>query len=99
VHNSLLDLVLKNCDFSNTDISQGSVAACLGYVGIFKHVFVTESNSERISRIGNEKYFVKLWARVWCLVFDSLCSYNYSKSRLTTILTNYVFTDNYNCCS
>jgi len=29
--------------------------------------FPTESNSERIWKIG--QYLVKLWARVWCLVF------------------------------
>ena len=29
--------------------------------------FPTESNSERILKIGS--YLVKLWARVWCLVF------------------------------
>ena len=29
--------------------------------------FPTESNSERILKIG--QYLVKLWARVWCLVF------------------------------
>jgi len=29
--------------------------------------FPTESNSERILKIG--QYFVKLWARVWCLCF------------------------------
>ena len=29
--------------------------------------FPTESNSEKILKIG--KYLVKLWTRVWCLVF------------------------------
>ena len=34
--------------------------------------FPTESNSERILKIG--QYLVKLWPRVWCLVFfDSRC--------------------------
>jgi len=34
--------------------------------------FPTESNSERVLKIG--QYLVKLWARVWCLVFfDSRC--------------------------
>ena len=41
MHNSLLHLFLKNCDFLNTDISQGSVATCLGCGGVFKYDFVT----------------------------------------------------------
>jgi len=40
-HNSLLHLLLKNGDFLNTDISQGSVATCLGYGGVFVHDLVT----------------------------------------------------------
>ena len=60
----------------NTDISQGSVATRLGcgggiYISLC-YKFPTESNSERILKIG--KYLVKLWARVRCLVFfDSRC--------------------------
>ena len=65
MHNSLLHLLLKNGDFLNTDISQGSVATRLVYGGVFIYHFVTESNSERILKIG--KYLVKLWARVRCL--------------------------------
>ena len=62
----------------NTDISQGSVATCLGYGGgicmRLCYKFPTESNSERILKIG--QYLVKLWARVRCLVFltHSVCS-------------------------
>jgi len=61
----------------NTDISQGSVARRLGCGGVFVYDFVTnfatESNNERILKIG--QYLVKLWARVRCLVFfDSRCS-------------------------
>jgi len=41
VHNSLLHLFLKNCDFLNTDISQGSVATRLRCGGVFKYDFVT----------------------------------------------------------
>jgi len=41
LHNSLLYLLLKNCDFLNTDISQGSVATRLGCGGIFTYEFVT----------------------------------------------------------
>ena len=39
--NTLLHLLLKNGDFLNTDISQGSIATRLGCVGVFVHDFVT----------------------------------------------------------
>ena len=72
MHNSLLHLLLKNGDFLNTDISQGSVATRLGCGGVFVtlllcYKFPSEPNSERILKIG--QYLVKLWARVRCLVF------------------------------
>ena len=41
LHNSLLHVLLKNCDFLNTDISQGSVATRLGCGGVFTYDFVT----------------------------------------------------------
>jgi len=41
LHNSLLHLLLKNCDFLNTDISQGSVATSLWCGWVFTHDFVT----------------------------------------------------------
>jgi len=41
LHNSLLHLLLKNGDFLNTDISQGSVATRLGCGGVFVYDFVT----------------------------------------------------------
>jgi len=41
MHNSLIHLFLKNFDFWNTVISQGSVATRLGCVGVFKYGFVT----------------------------------------------------------
>ena len=43
LHNSLLHLLLKNCDFLNIDSSQGSVATRLGkrIGGLFKYGFVT----------------------------------------------------------
>ena len=63
LHNSLLHSLLKNSDFLNTDISQGSVATRL-WCG---EIFTAESNGERILKIG--QYLVKLWARVRCLVF------------------------------
>ena len=49
-------------------ISQGSVATRLGCGGVFVYdcyKFPTESNSERILKIG--QYLVKLWARVGVL--------------------------------
>ena len=38
--NSFLHLLVNNCDFLNTDISQGSVATRLGYRGVFKYDLV-----------------------------------------------------------
>ena len=38
--NSLLHLLVNNCDFLNTDISQGSVATRLGCRGVFKYDLV-----------------------------------------------------------
>ena len=46
---------VKIAIFLNTDISQGSIATRLGCVGVFKHdcyKFPTDSNSERILKIG-----------------------------------------------
>jgi len=73
LHTSLLHLLLKNGDFLNTYISQGSVATRLGCGGVLVHDFVTNFllsptvKDERILKIG--QYLVKLWARVRCLVF------------------------------
>ena len=41
MHSSLLHLLLKNSDFSNTDISKGSLATRLGCGWVFKYDFVT----------------------------------------------------------
>jgi len=41
LHNSLLHLLVKHCDFLNIDISQGSVATCLTCGGVLKYDFVT----------------------------------------------------------
>ena len=41
LHNSLLQLLLKNGDFLNTDISQGSVATRLECGGVFIYHLVT----------------------------------------------------------
>ena len=41
MHNSSLHLLLKNDDFLNTDISQGSVVTRLGCGGVYVHDFVT----------------------------------------------------------
>ena len=40
LHGSLLQLLLKHCDFLNIDISQSSVATRLKCGGIFKYVLV-----------------------------------------------------------
>jgi len=40
LHNSLLHLLVKNSDFLNTDISQGSVATRLGCGGVFKQALL-----------------------------------------------------------
>ena len=45
------NLLLKNCDFLNIDISQGSVATHSVFVQLC-YKFPTESNSERILKIG-----------------------------------------------
>jgi len=42
LHTSLLHLLLKNGDFLNTDILQGSVATRLGLSGVFIYDFVTD---------------------------------------------------------
>ena len=52
---SLLHELHEHGNFLNTDISQDSVATRLGCDGVFKYdyyTFRTESNSERILRIG-----------------------------------------------
>ena len=71
MHNSLLYLLLKNDDFLNTDISQGSVATRLGCNGVFVYNVVTNFllslTVKEFKKIG--QYVVKLWARVKCLVF------------------------------
>ena len=73
MHNSFLHVLLKNDDFLNTNISQGSVATRLGCGVVFIYIFClcykypTESICEKILKIG--QYLVKLWARVRCLVF------------------------------
>jgi len=40
LNNSLLHLLVKNGDFLNTDISQGSVATRLGCGGVFVYDFL-----------------------------------------------------------
>ena len=40
LHGSLLQLLLKHCNFLNIDISQGSVATRLRCGGIFKYELV-----------------------------------------------------------
>ena len=70
MQNTFFRLLLKNGDFLNTDISQGSVATRLGCGGLLIYHLVTNlllSLTVKIVKIS--KYLVKLWARDWCLVF------------------------------
>ena len=57
--------------FSDFHISQGSVATCLRRGEIFKisllQIYYRVSQCKKSLNIGS--YLVKLWARVWCLVF------------------------------
>jgi len=77
LHNSLRHLLLKNGDFLNTYISQGSVATRLGCGRVFVYDFVTNSLLSLRVNLKIGQYLVKLWARVGCLVFfDS--RYNHS---------------------
>jgi len=90
---SLLRLLLKNGDFLNIDISQGSVATRLGCGGVFIcdcYKFPTESNTERILKIG--QHLVKLWARVRCLIFltHSVYTYMVGQKIKLLILSEYV---------
>ena len=75
MHNSLLHLLLKNCDFL-TDISQGSVATRLGCGGVFKYGFVTNFLlSLNVKKIENRLIFGEFMSKslVSCF-FDSRCS-------------------------
>ena len=76
MHNSLLHLLLKNGDFLNTDISQGSVATRLGYGGIFVYNFVTNFLlSLTVKEFENWSIFGEVVGKsyVSCF-FDSQCS-------------------------
>jgi len=78
LHNSLLHLLLKNCDiFQTPDISQGSVATRLGCGGVFKYdcyKFPTKSNTERILKIGYIFGEVMGNKSLVSCFFDSQCS-------------------------
>jgi len=58
LRNSLLHLILKNGDFLNTDILQGSVATRSGRGGVFANDFVTNFLLSLTVKIG--QYLVKL---------------------------------------
>ena len=64
MHNSLLHLLLKNGDFFNTDISQGSVATRLGCGGVFVHDFVTNFLlSLTVKEFGNRSIFGEVMSK------------------------------------
>ena len=55
------------------DKTQGSIAKNLRCDELLYYTFDNHSAGERIFKIG--EHLVKLWPRVWCLVFfDSRCS-------------------------
>jgi len=56
-------------------ISQGSVATCLKRGGIFKHKFVANLLLSRLVKKILKIGLVKLWPRVWCIVFFWLTVY------------------------
>ena len=75
MHNSLLHLFLENCNFLNTDISQGSVATRLGCGGVFTYDFVTNF---LLSLTVKEFWkYVNIWwsygQELGVLFFDSQC--------------------------
>ena len=56
-------------------ISQVSVATCLKRGGMFKYEFVANLLPSRLVKNFENRIIVKLWPRVWCLVFfDSRCT-------------------------
>ena len=74
-HNSLLHLLLKNGEFLNTDISQGSVAIRLKRGEICKHKFVANLLPSRLMKnFENRIIFSEVMAKslVSCF-FDSRC--------------------------
>ena len=77
LHNSLLQLLLKNCNLLNTDISQGSAATLLGCGGVFKYDFVTNfllsltvKNFENLLIFGED-----MGKSLVSCFFDSQCYY------------------------
>ena len=78
MHNRLLHLLLKNSDFLNMDISQGSVATRLACGGVFKYGIVTNFLlSLEVKEFGNRLIFGEVIGKslVSCF-FDSWCSNN-----------------------
>ena len=75
MHNSLLHLLLKNGDFLNTDISQGSVATRLGCGGVFIYHLVTNFLlSITVKKIENRLIFGEVMGNSWVsCFFDSRC--------------------------
>ena len=74
-HNSFLHSLPKNCDFLNTDISQGSVAKRLEHGGVFKCDFVTNFLlSLTVKNFKNRLIFGEVMGKslVSCF-FDSRC--------------------------
>jgi len=55
--------------FFDIHILQGSVATCLKRDGLFKHEFVANLLPSPLVKKIWKSELVKLWLRVWCLVF------------------------------
>ena len=72
----MLHLLLKHCDFLNINISQGSVATCLGCGAVFKYDFVANFLSLTVKELENQLTFGEVTDRsiVSCF-FDSQCIY------------------------
>ena len=63
-------LCFWSVQFSKPNISEGSVAtlcAAVGSIIVFDCKFPAECSGERVLKIG--QYLLKIWTRVWCLVF------------------------------
>ena len=83
LHNSICftSLLLENCDFLNTDISQGSVATRIGYGGVIKHDFVAKLLPS--PPVKNVWKLVNIWwsyrQEFGVLFFDSHCRWGWRR--------------------
>jgi len=72
LHGSLLQSGLEHSNFSNVDISQGSVVTGLGCGGMVNNEFVASLLLNMSVKVG--QHVAQLRARFYfCVVFDSQC--------------------------